>query len=103
MPCWKWPPSARPGGGRALVVPTDVSDFQAVENLARQAVDHFGSIDVWVNNAVLVAIGRLEEVPPEANRRIVEATPLGYLHGGAGAGPGRAGRGGGPPRRPPGA
>lgn len=68
-------------GGRTLVVPTDVSDFQAVENLARQAVDHFGSIDVWVNNALLVAIGRLEEVPPEANRRIVETNLLGYLHG----------------------
>src|SRR5215210_657878 len=68
-------------GGRALVVPTDVSDFRAVDNLARRAVDHFGSIDVWVNNAVLAAVGRLEEVPPEANRRIVETNLLGYLHG----------------------
>src|SRR3712207_1251231 len=68
-------------GGRALVVPTEVSDFRAVENLARRAVDHFGGIDVWVNNAVLAAVGRLEEVPPEANRRIVETNLLGYLHG----------------------
>jgi short-subunit dehydrogenase len=36
---------------------------------------------VWVNNAVLAAVGRLEEVPPEANRRVVEANLLGYLHG----------------------
>jgi NAD(P)-dependent dehydrogenase (short-subunit alcohol dehydrogenase family) len=68
-------------GGRALVVPTEVSDFRAVENLARRAVENFGGIDVWVNNAVLAAVGRLEEVPPEANRRIVEANLLGYLHG----------------------
>src|SRR5829696_8154993 len=68
-------------GGRALVVATDVSDFRAVDNLARRAVDHFGSIDVWVNNAVLAAVGRLEEVPPEANRRVVEANLLGYMHG----------------------
>jgi NAD(P)-dependent dehydrogenase (short-subunit alcohol dehydrogenase family) len=68
-------------GGRALAVPTEVSDFRAVENLARRAVEHFGGIDVWVNNAVLAAVGRLEEVPPEANRRIVEANLLGYLHG----------------------
>ena len=36
---------------------------------------------MWVNNAVLAAVGRLEEVPPEANRRIVETNLLGYLHG----------------------
>ena len=44
-------------GGRALVVPTEVSDFRAVENLARRAVENFGGIDVWVNNAVLAAVG----------------------------------------------
>lgn len=68
-------------GGRALAVPTDVADFRAVEELARRAVEHFGRIDVWVNNAVLAAVGRLEEVPPEANRRVVEANLLGYIHG----------------------
>src|ERR671912_170629 len=68
-------------GGRALAVLTDVADFRAVEELARRAVEHFGRIDVWVNNAVLAAVGRLEEVPPEANRRVVEANLLGYMHG----------------------
>src|SRR3712207_598777 len=68
-------------GGRALAVPTDVADWEAVERLARRTVEHFGRVDVWVNNAVLVAVGRLEEVPPEANRRVVEANLLGYLHG----------------------
>ena len=34
-----------------------------------------------MNNAVLAAIGRLEEVPPETNRRVVEANLLGYLYG----------------------
>src|SRR5829696_6505829 len=68
-------------GGRALAVPTDVADFRAVQELARRAVEHFGRIDVWVNNAVLAAVGRLEEVPPEANRRVVEANLLGYMHG----------------------
>jgi short-subunit dehydrogenase len=68
-------------GGRALAVPTDVTSWGAVEELARRAVEHFGRVDVWVNNAVLVAVGRLEEVPPEANRRVVEANLLGYMHG----------------------
>ena len=68
-------------GGRALVVPTDVADWKAVERLARQTVEHFGRVDVWVNNAVLVAVGRLENVPPDANRRVVEANLLGYIYG----------------------
>jgi NAD(P)-dependent dehydrogenase (short-subunit alcohol dehydrogenase family) len=68
-------------GGRALAVPTDVADAGAVEELARKAVGRFGRIDVWVNNAVLLAFGRLEDVPPEANRRVVETNLLGYIHG----------------------
>ena len=68
-------------GGEALAVPTDVAEWGRVEELGRRAVERFGRIDVWVNNAVLAAIGRLEEVPPEANRRVVEANLLGYVHG----------------------
>src|ERR687894_1385843 len=68
-------------GGEALAVPTDVADWKSVEDLARRAVERFGRIDVWVNNAVLATVGRLEEVPPEANRRVVEANLLGYVHG----------------------
>src|ERR687894_2851101 len=68
-------------GGQALAVPTDVAEWGSVEGLVRRAVEHFGRIDVWVNSAVLAAVGRLEEVPPEANRRIVETNLLGYIHG----------------------
>jgi NAD(P)-dependent dehydrogenase (short-subunit alcohol dehydrogenase family) len=68
-------------GGRALAVPTDVAEWGSVKELARRSVEHFGRIDVWVNNAVLAAVGRLEEVSPEANRRVVEANLLGYVNG----------------------
>jgi NAD(P)-dependent dehydrogenase (short-subunit alcohol dehydrogenase family) len=68
-------------GGRVLAVPTDVAEWRNVEGLAWRAVEHFGRIDVWVNNAVLAAVGKLEEVPPESNRRVVEANLLGYLYG----------------------
>ena len=57
------------------------SDGVSGAGLLRRAVERFGRIDVWVNNAVLAAVGRLEEVPPEANRRVVEANLLGYVHG----------------------
>ncbi len=38
-------------GGRALAVPTDVTDRAALVALADAAVDQFGGLDVWVNNA----------------------------------------------------
>lgn len=41
----------RAGGGRALAVPTDVTDDDAVEALADAAVEEFGRLDIWVNNA----------------------------------------------------
>jgi NAD(P)-dependent dehydrogenase (short-subunit alcohol dehydrogenase family) len=39
------------GGGRALAVPTDVTDRDAVTALADAAVSTFGGLNVWVNNA----------------------------------------------------
>src|ERR671916_1138490 len=82
-------------GGEALAVPTDVAEWGGVDELARRAVERFGRIDVWVNNAVLAAVGRLEEVPPEANRRVVEANLLGYVHGAQAALPRFRGQGSG--------
>jgi len=38
-------------GRRALVVPTDVTDAGALENLVAQAVGEFGRLDILVNNA----------------------------------------------------
>src|SRR5690606_33584283 len=44
----------RRGGGVAVAVPTDVSDYAQVEALARRAADEFGGIDTWVNNAAVM-------------------------------------------------
>jgi len=38
-------------GGRALAVPTDVTDRDALVALADAAIDAFGDLDIWVNNA----------------------------------------------------
>lgn len=38
-------------GGRAIAVPTDVTDRQALTALADAAVETFGGLHVWVNNA----------------------------------------------------
>ncbi|MFH5926482.1 SDR family NAD(P)-dependent oxidoreductase [Roseomonas xinghualingensis] len=71
----------RAGGGQALVVPTDVAEPEAVERLARAAVERFGRIDVWINNAAVGAVGRFEEVPFRDHARIVDVNLKGALHG----------------------
>ena len=68
-------------GGRALVVPTDVADQEAVRELARRAAECFGRIDVWVNNAGVMVYGYFEEVPDETYRRVIETNLFGQIHG----------------------
>ncbi|MDP8946991.1 MAG: SDR family oxidoreductase [Actinomycetota bacterium] len=68
-------------GGQALAVPTDVADEEAVQELARQTVDYFGRIDVWVNNAAVMVYGYFEEIPSEAYRRVIETNLFGQIHG----------------------
>lgn len=41
----------REAGGKAIAVTTDVTDEAAVEALAQAAIDEFGSVDIWINNA----------------------------------------------------
>ncbi len=41
----------RAGGGEAIAVTTDVTDDAALDALARAAVDTFGKLTIWVNNA----------------------------------------------------
>ncbi len=68
-------------GVRALAVPTDMTDEGAVQELARRALEHFGRIDVWVNNAAVALFGRFEETPPDVYRRVIETDLFGYIHG----------------------
>lgn len=68
-------------GGEALVVPTDVTDEAAVQALADEATDTFGTIDTWVNNAAVTQFGRFEETPSEVFRQVIETNLFGYVHG----------------------
>jgi NAD(P)-dependent dehydrogenase (short-subunit alcohol dehydrogenase family) len=71
----------RRDGGRAIDVPTDVSDVDQVEALAERAVAEFGSIDTWVNNAAVSLYGRIMEVPIEDFRRQMDVNYWGQVYG----------------------
>jgi NAD(P)-dependent dehydrogenase (short-subunit alcohol dehydrogenase family) len=68
-------------GGQALVLPTDVSNADAVEAAAQAVEDHFGPLDVWVNNAMVSVFSPVMKMKPEEYRRVTEVTYLGTVYG----------------------
>lgn len=68
-------------GGRALAIPTDVSDPQQIEQAAEQVEAELGPIDVWVNNAMTTVFAPLKQISPEEFRRATEVTYLGVVYG----------------------
>ncbi|HEY4451725.1 MAG TPA: SDR family oxidoreductase [Solirubrobacteraceae bacterium] len=68
-------------GGEALVVPTDVAEHDQVEAAAKAVEEHFGAIDVWVNDAMSTVFARFLDVEPEEFKRATEVTYLGTVYG----------------------
>jgi NAD(P)-dependent dehydrogenase (short-subunit alcohol dehydrogenase family) len=72
--------AAELGGDRALAVPTDVTDPDAVTHLVEAAVDRFGSVNVMVNNAGLSLPIPAEEETAEAFSRVVDVNLTAVFH-----------------------
>jgi NAD(P)-dependent dehydrogenase (short-subunit alcohol dehydrogenase family) len=68
-------------GGQAAAVPTDVADWPQVENLARRAVERFGRIDTWVNNAGVTQYATVEDSTVAEMEQILRVNLLGAIHG----------------------
>jgi short-subunit dehydrogenase len=68
-------------GGRGLVLPTDVSQFEQVQAAAQATEKEFGPIDLWINNAMVSMYSPFIEMTPEEFRHIVDVTFLGNMHG----------------------
>ncbi|MCK9930735.1 SDR family oxidoreductase [Frankia sp. Mgl5] len=61
-------------GGRCDV--TSVGDLEAVRDLA---LDHFGRVDLVMNNVGILAVGPVEEIPLEAWQRVIDVNLLGVV------------------------
>jgi len=73
-------------GGTALGVEADMSDHAEARALARTAVDEFGSLNIWVNNAGINIRGPAEEISPEDWQRVLDVNLSGYFYGAQAAG-----------------
>jgi len=72
---------AEASGGRALVLPGDVSSAETVEAAAESVEREFGKIDVWINNAMVSVFSPVNEMKAEEFRRVTDVTYLGTVHG----------------------
>jgi len=68
-------------GGEAIHVVADVGDRAQVERIAAAAIQRFGRIDTWVNDAGVSIYGRLDEVSEEDNRRLFDTNFWGVVYG----------------------
>lgn len=71
----------RSAGGKALVVPLDMSDFSQVDAAATRVEEELGPIDVWVNDAMTTVFAPMEKVGPADFKRAIEVTFLGQVWG----------------------
>lgn len=66
------------GAGKAIVVPTDISDQVSVKAAFAKTRDTFGRLDVLFNNAGTFAVGTsIEDIPLDVWRRVVDVNLTG--------------------------
>ncbi len=68
-------------GGKALAIPTDVTDPEQVEAAARRVEQELGPIDIWVNDAMATVFSEFKDIEPEEYKRATEVTYLGAVYG----------------------
>ncbi len=68
-------------GGRALVLPLDVSVAEAVDAAASSAEEAFGPIDIWVNDAMVTVYAEFMDIEPDEFRRATDVTYHGMVWG----------------------
>src|SRR4051812_35075854 len=62
----------RSSGGQAIYVTADVTVREQVRVAAQAAIEHFGRIDSWINNAGVAIYGRLDEVNESDSRHLFD-------------------------------
>jgi NAD(P)-dependent dehydrogenase (short-subunit alcohol dehydrogenase family) len=74
--------SAEFGADRIAGKAAEMSDFEQVKSLWSTAVERFGGVDIWINNAgVGQPWSHVSDLPPQELRRVVESNLLGTLNG----------------------
>lgn len=65
----------------SIGVIADMSIAEDVEKVAEKALEIGGKIDIWVNNAGVMASGKFEEIPLEIHQQVLKTNLFGYMYG----------------------
>ena len=68
-------------GGEAIYVVADVADREQMLHVAQAAVDQYGRIDTWVNDAGVSSYSRLDKISEADSRRIFDTNFWGVVNG----------------------
>lgn len=72
--------SIRKYGGSALVVTTDITKPENIQQLADAAIKEYGSVDVWINMAGVATIGKFWDTPPANQARVIDVNLNGFIY-----------------------
>jgi len=68
-------------GSQVTTVTADVGDARDVERIGQTAIERYGRIDTWVNNAGVGTFGRLEDIALADHQRLFQTNFWGVVHG----------------------
>jgi short-subunit dehydrogenase len=68
-------------GTEVEVVEADVGERSHVERIAQRALERFGRIDTWINNAGVSIYGRVDEIDDADNERLFRTNFWGVVYG----------------------
>ncbi|MBS9524868.1 SDR family NAD(P)-dependent oxidoreductase [Litoribacter alkaliphilus] len=67
-------------GGKAMAAPADVCREKELAEVVKKAIDKYGKIDVWVNNAAITLLGPFEKTPLKDSKQVIETNVMGYMN-----------------------
>ena len=68
-------------GGKAIAVKMDVTQREDVEHLIKSAVEHFGRVDVLINNAGVMLLSTMDKLRVDEWDKMIDINVKGVLYG----------------------
>jgi len=68
-------------GVKAMILPLDVANADAIEAATEQIEKELGGIDIWVNNAMVSVFSPVMQMKTDEYKRVTEVTFLGTVYG----------------------